>query len=104
MVTTLTERLRTELEPGLHPVDPRGWAQTHFAGARMNDRRRTQRVETIAEAMAARPGVPIPQLFNAAYDLFDRPEATPDAIQAGHRRLVRRRLRAPGYYLLIEDT
>jgi Transposase DNA-binding/Transposase Tn5 dimerisation domain len=110
MVTTLTDRLRTELQPDLHPIDPRGWAQTHFAGAKMNDRRRTRRVETIAEAMAARPGVPIPQLFNAtydvqaAYDLFDRPEATPDAIQAGHRRLVRQRLRTPGYYLLIEDT
>ena len=110
MFPTLTDRPRTELHPDLHPTEPRGWSALHFAGAKMNDRRRTRRVETIAEAMATRPGAPIPQLFNmaydvqAAYDLFDRPEATPDAIQAGHRRLVRARLRSPGYYLLIEDT
>jgi hypothetical protein len=110
MLASLTEPTRTEVHPDLHPAEPRDWARTHFAGAKMNDRRRTRRVETIAEAMATRPGAPIPQLFNAAYDvqaaydLFDRPEATPDAIQAGHRRLVRTRLRSPGYYLLLEDT
>lgn len=110
MLASLTVPTRTEVHPDLHPAEPRDWARIHFAGAKMKDRRRTRRVETIAEAMATRPGVPIPQLFNAAYDvqaaydLFQRPEATPDAIQAGHRRLVRRRLREPGYYLLIEDT
>jgi hypothetical protein len=52
----------------------------------------------------------IPELFsrkyeiNATYDLLDRPEATPDAVQRGHRRLVRGELRKPGRYLLIEDT
>src|SRR3954453_11473153 len=103
MLAILTEPTRTEVHPDLHPAEPRDWARAHFAGAKMNDRRRTRRVQTIAQAMAARPGVPIPQLFHAAYDvqaaydLFDRPEATPDAIQAGHRRLVRQRLRAPGY-------
>jgi hypothetical protein len=76
----------------------------------MGDRRRTRRVEVIAEAMASRPGKTIPELFagryeiQAAYDLFDRPEATPEAIQAGHRRITRAGLRSPGYYVLIEDT
>jgi len=76
----------------------------------MGDRRRTQRVETIAQALAEQPGVTIPELFDrkydiqAAYDLFARPEATPDAIQAGHRRWVKAQLRTPGRYLLIEDT
>jgi hypothetical protein len=52
----------------------------------------------------------IPELFSrkyeiqATYDLLDRPEATPDAIQRGHRRLVADELRKPGRYLLIEDT
>jgi hypothetical protein len=52
----------------------------------------------------------IPELFSrkyeiqATYDLLDRPEATPDAIQRGHRRLVMGELRTPGRYLLIEDT
>jgi hypothetical protein len=42
--------------------------------------------------------------IDAIYDLFDRREATPDAIQAGHRRWVRAELRTPGRYLLFEDT
>jgi hypothetical protein len=52
----------------------------------------------------------IPELFSrkyeiqATYDLLDRPEVTPDAIQRGHRRLVKDELRKPGRYLLIEDT
>lgn len=35
---------------------------------------------------------------------LDRRELTPDAVQAGHRRLVKDELRKPGRYLLIEDT
>ena len=60
--------------------------------------------------MATRLGVPIPQLFNASfdvqatYDLFQRPESSPHSIQAGHRRLLRRRLRESGYHLLIADS
>ena len=110
MLASLTDRPVPKSIPTSTPPSPETGPEIHFAGAKMNDRRRTRRVETIAEAMATRPGVPIPQLFNAAYDvqaaydLFQRPEATPDAIQAGHRRLVRARLRDPGYHLLIEDT
>jgi hypothetical protein len=64
----------------------------------------------IAEAMADQPGRTIPELFTRKYDidatyaLFDRPEASPEAIQAGHRGLVKAELRRPGRYLLIEDT
>jgi len=60
--------------------------------------------------MAQRPGGSLPQLFatpyevKAAYTLFRRPEATPDALQAGHREAVRSALRQPGVYLLLEDT
>jgi hypothetical protein len=109
MLAPRTDRPCIDANPG-YQAPPRNWAKAHFAGAKMKDRRRTARVETIAEAMATRPGCPIPQLFlskydvQAAYDLFDREEATPDAIQAGHRRSVRRQIRLPGYYLLIEDT
>jgi Transposase DNA-binding len=110
MPAQLTDRPPHDVDPGLYQSEPRLWAQSHFAGAKMGDRRRTQRVETIAQAMATRPGHPIPELFvapydiQATYDLFHRPEATPDAIQAGHRRLASTRLQNPGYYLLIEDT
>jgi hypothetical protein len=52
----------------------------------------------------------MPELFtrkydiDATYELLDRREAIPDAIQAGHRRLVKDELCKPGRYLLIEDT
>jgi hypothetical protein len=65
---------------------------------------------TIAGAMAEQPGRSIPELFtrkydiDAAYAFFDCPQATPDAIQCGHRALVKAELRRPGRYLLIEDT
>ena len=63
-----------------------------------------------ARALAERPGTTIPELFtrkydiDATYDLLDRREVTPDAIQHGHRRPVEEELREPGRYLLIEDT
>jgi hypothetical protein len=48
---------------GPHQIEPAAWARTHFAGAKMGDRRRTRRVETIAQAMAEQPGRSIPELF-----------------------------------------
>jgi hypothetical protein len=63
-----------------------------------------------AQALAEQPGKMIPELFtrkydiDATYQLLDRREVTPDAVQIGHRRLVKDELRKPGRYLLIEDT
>ena len=63
-----------------------------------------------ARALAERPGKMIPELFSRKYDidatykLLDQREVTPDAIQAEHRRLVRREASRPGRHLLIEDT
>ena len=60
--------------------------------------------------MARQPGGSIPQLFlhrydvKAAYTLLDRPEVTPEHLQAGHLSLVKARLQMPGTYLLLEDT
>ena len=60
--------------------------------------------------MADRTGRSIPALFRrrhdikAAYNLFDHPDATPDHLQSGHRKLVAGGLCPPGTYLLIEDT
>jgi hypothetical protein len=91
-------------------TEPQAWAQTHFAGATLAHPARNRRVQLIAAAMATQPGLSIPKLFTrwydvkAAYDMFDHPEATPDHIQAGHRRWVRDQLSRPGEYLLIEDT
>jgi hypothetical protein len=90
-------------------TEPQAWADTHFAAATLAHPARNRRVRVIAAAMATHPGRSIPGLFTrrydvrAAYDVFDHPEATPDHIQAGHRRLVRDQVSRPGEYLLIED-
>src|SRR5262245_5653647 len=90
--------------------EPTRWATAHFLGADLSDVRRVRRVIRVAGAMADRTGRSIPALFvrrcdiKAAYSLFDHPDATPDHIQAGHRKLVGDGLRRPGVYLLIEDT
>lgn len=91
-------------------TEPQLWADTQFAAADLAHPARNRRVRFIAAAMATHPGRSIPGLFTrwydvkAAYDMFDHPEATPDHIQAGHRRLVRDQLNQPGESLLIEDT
>jgi hypothetical protein len=76
----------------------------------MSDVRRTNRVVTIAEAMASSPGCSIPAMFanpydvKAAYNLFQHPDATPDNLQAGHRDWVLEQMHHRGIYLLLEDT
>lgn len=86
------------------------WARRHFEQADMTDVRRTERVITIAQAMAMTPEASVPRLFARAYDvkaasnLFRHPEATPDALQFGHRQLTLDLMSKPGTYLLIEDT
>jgi hypothetical protein len=91
-------------------AEPQAWAQAHFGGATLAHPARNRRVRAIAAAMAHDPGRSIPGLFThrydvrAAYDVFDHPEATPDHIQAGHRRRVHDQVSRPGEYLLIEDT
>jgi len=94
----------------LEEKNPRRWAEAHFSGAALSDVRRVERVQTIAEAMAARPGESIPQMFahrydvKAAYQLFRLAEATPDNLQVGHCECVLSALEQPGTYLLLEDT
>jgi hypothetical protein len=86
------------------------WAEVHFGEAELLDQRRVERLITIATAMVLYPGRSFPQLFatrsdvKATYKLLARPEATPDALQAGHRSLVLDQITQPGIYLLLEDT
>src|SRR3954468_746140 len=86
------------------------WAAEHFRGVRLGHCARRARLMAYAQALAELPGKVIPELFtrkydiDATYELLDRREVTPDAVQAGHRRLVKDELRGPGRYLLIEDT
>lgn len=94
----------------LHVQAPREWAELHFGGVEMSDVRRVDRVVTMAEAMAEAPGKSFPQLFarpydvKAAYGLLAHPEATPEALQAGHREWVREAMGQAGVFVLVEDT
>lgn len=86
------------------------WARRQFSGANMSDVRRIHRVVKVGRAMAESPGATIPELCETPYDvkatytLFKHPEATPENLQSGHRKLVRTRLREQGVWLLVEDT
>ncbi|MDR3635606.1 MAG: IS4 family transposase [Isosphaeraceae bacterium] len=93
-----------------HQARPDVWAQQQFLGARLGHCARTKRLVAYAQALANQPGKAMPELLatkyeiEATYELLKRPEATPDAIQAVHRRWVRAEMRTPGRYLLFEDT
>src|SRR4051812_32175798 len=93
-----------------HLTDPAEWARCQSQGAKLKHSSRRRRVMTIAGARAEQPGKTIPEVVPRKSDIeatsafCDRPEATPDAIQAGHRDLVKGELRAAGRYLLIEET
>src|SRR4051812_10130888 len=94
----------------IHQAAPDVWAAAQFQRTRLGHCARRRRLMAYARALAERPGATIPELFtrkydiDATYDLLDQPEVTPDAIQGGHRHLVKHELRQPGRYLLIEDT
>jgi Transposase Tn5 dimerisation domain/Transposase DNA-binding len=93
-----------------HEAAPDVWARQQFEGIRLGHCARRQRIVSYAQALATQPGKAIPELFvrkydiDATYEVLNRREATPDAIQATHRRLVKAELRTPGRYLLFEDT
>jgi hypothetical protein len=89
--------------------EPQGWAEKNFGTSDLGDKRRTERVVKIASALAANPGKSIPEYFDgydltAAYDFFNRDEATPENIQKPHLEHVRGRMREDGVFLLLEDS
>jgi hypothetical protein len=86
------------------------WAQMEFDGVKLHDARCAKRLVRIAGQLAERPGGTLPRAFEgwaelkAAYRFFADPRNTPDKIQSVHRRRVAAECKAPGEYLLIEDT
>src|SRR6267154_4790379 len=92
----------------LHSPDQ--WAQLEFGLASLGDRRRTQRLVTIATHLALSPGGTLPQAFphwaelKAAYRFFGQRGVTFEQVIAPHLARIRQFCRQPGEYLLIEDT
>lgn len=87
------------------------WSKEAFASCDLGDVRRSQRAAVVAQALSQQPGASIPDLFQssyevkAAYNLFDRPEATPDALQRPHRlRVAEAMAHCKQTILLLEDT
>jgi len=89
---------------------PAQWAQSEFALAELGDQRRTQRLVNMATCLAQTPTGTLPQAFpewkdlKATYRFLDHLEFGPDDIQQPHRQQTLAACRAPGEYLLIEDT
>lgn len=83
------------------------FAQDHFAGAELGDRRRPERLVTVAEPFLTRPRgtrphkLPDPYQLDAAYRFFRTDDATPDAIPLPHRRRTRRQLEVSDEVVLI---
>ena len=65
---------------------PGKWAQMEFSSAQLGDKRRTERLVTVAEGLARHPGGTLPQAFpewaelKAAYRFFSQPEITYEEI------------------------
>jgi len=113
-VLTKSENLSNPLDPlgcgALRlEVNPAAWAYTQFATAKLGDRRRTQRLVTLATQIAGDPSSSLPKQtqhwsdLKSAYRLLDRPEATFEAIAAPHWQLTTDQAKADRF-LILDDT
>jgi len=92
--------------------DSRGesWAVTEFAGAELGDARRTQRVMTLATALAQHPDAGLPEAcgsradLKAAYRVFANEAIEPAELLASHvAATLERAVRVP-VVLAVQDT
>jgi len=89
---------------------PEQWAESEFGGARLGDRRRSERLVKMAEGLARCPSGTLPQVFpewrdlKAAYGFLARPDLPYAEIQTPHWAQTRAFCAQPGEYLIIEDT
>ncbi len=94
--------------PGLE-VNPAAWANTQFATAPLGDRRRTQRLVTLATQIAGDPSSSLPKQaqhwsdLKGAYRLLDRPEATFTTLAGPHWQLTTEQAQR-GRFLILDDT
>ena len=91
-------------------TDAAAWAKHEFSDAQLNDKRRTDRLVKVAEALARKPEGALPGSFGtfkelkATYRLLESPEVTYEQIMAVHCERTQASTRQPGDYLLLEDT
>jgi len=94
-------------------LDPGAWARQEFGGARLGDRRLTQRLVRSATVLASDPTRSFPgaaggnrAMIKAHYRLLDQPDdsaVTLEAILAPHREQTLRRMQAEKVVLCIHD-
>lgn len=91
--------------------NPKSWANDNFNKIFLGDRRRVDRLKSLAEKMAKNPGVSIPNLADdwsetkAIYSLLKNKHLRPDMIQANHRINVENAIQnSSNDVLLLEDA
>jgi hypothetical protein len=88
--------------------DAQGWACTQFGTADLRNKRRTERLVFLATQVANHPSGSLPEQteswndLRAAYNLFDRPEVTFEAIATPHWELTKKTNEQR--LLILEDT
>jgi hypothetical protein len=89
-------------------TDPGQWAEAHFAGAQLGDRRRTKRLVKLATQIGSDSMASLPDQtehwadLKAAYRLFDTDAVTFEAVATPHWE--RTRNCGPDRWLILNDT
>jgi transposase-like protein/transposase Tn5 family protein/DDE family transposase len=86
------------------------WAHEQFWGAKLGDIRLQRRLVEVAACIRKNPRGTLPRAvgdsmaLKGAYRLLSNPSVTHERILQPHVAATRERCRAPGDYLIIEDT
>jgi hypothetical protein len=86
------------------------WAEHEFGGAKLGDRRRTERLVWLAEQRSRQPTASLPECcgsgagVKAAYRFYETVTIRPQAILAPHRRATLARMAEHPVVLLPQDT
>jgi len=92
------------------PATPPGWVHREFGGAKLGDRRLSERLLDLGAAFFARPQANIPEACGstaaakAAYRFFDNERATMDALLEPHHQATIERMRHEPIVLVAQDT
>jgi hypothetical protein len=87
------------------------WAAAEVQTAKLGDPRRTRRLITLIEALAAQPTASVPRAchgegaaIKGAYRFWDSDAITPAAIRSAHQRATVERIGSPSLVLAVQDT